>query len=117
LLSLLVVLAMLEGRASAAPENGPSFDVKAATDAYLAKMSPEQRARSDAYFEGGYWLLLWDFLYGAGISLLILGLGWSARMRDRAKRVTKSNSVHAFVYWAQYLLVTTVLAFPLTVYE
>jgi hypothetical protein len=23
---------------------------------------PEQRARSDAYFEGGYWLILWDFV-------------------------------------------------------
>ena len=25
-------------------------------------MPPSQRARSDAYFEGGYWLQLWDFL-------------------------------------------------------
>ena len=39
-----------------------AFDVKAAVEAYLAKMPPAQRARSDAYFENGYWLLLWDFL-------------------------------------------------------
>jgi STE24 endopeptidase len=43
---------------------GPSFDPVAATDAYLARLSPEQRQRSDAYFEGGYWLQLWGFLYG-----------------------------------------------------
>ena len=38
------------------------FDVKAAVDAYLASVPAAQRARSNAYFEGGYWLLLWDFL-------------------------------------------------------
>jgi STE24 endopeptidase len=40
------------------------FDVDAATAAYLATMTPAARARSDAYFEGGYWLVLWDFLFG-----------------------------------------------------
>ena len=38
------------------------FDVEAATNAYMAELSPAQRARSDAYFEGGYWLILWDLL-------------------------------------------------------
>jgi hypothetical protein len=32
---------------------GPRFDVKAAVDAYLARVPPDQRARSDAYFKGG----------------------------------------------------------------
>jgi STE24 endopeptidase len=39
----------------------PPFDVKAAVDEYLAKVPREQRVRSDAYFEGGDWLILWDF--------------------------------------------------------
>ena len=34
-----------------------AFDVKAAVEAYLAKMPPAQRVRSDAYFEGP-WLTL-----------------------------------------------------------
>jgi STE24 endopeptidase len=100
-----------------APAPSPGFDVKAATDAYLAKMTPEQRARSDAYFEGGYWLQLWDFLYGAAVALLLLGLRWSAKMRDLAERVTSFKTVHAAVYWAQYLVITTLVGFPLTVYE
>jgi len=50
----------------------PPFDVKAATDAYLATVPPDKRARSDAYFEGGYWLQLWDFLLSAAILLLLL---------------------------------------------
>jgi hypothetical protein len=39
--------------APAASQTGPAFDVNAAVDTYLAKMPPAQRARSDAYFEGG----------------------------------------------------------------
>jgi hypothetical protein len=44
---------------------GAGFDVERATQALLDLLSPEQRARSDAYFEGGYWLRLWQFLYGS----------------------------------------------------
>src|ERR1039457_6017526 len=39
-----------------------SFDVNAAVDAYLAKMTPAERARSNASFERGYWLRFWGFL-------------------------------------------------------
>jgi STE24 endopeptidase len=95
----------------------PHFDVTAATNAYLAQIPAEKTARSDAYFEGGYWLILWDFLYGAAIALLLLNLRWSARMRDLAERVTRFKPVHTFVYWVQYLVLTTILVLPLTVYE
>ncbi|HEY6909724.1 MAG TPA: hypothetical protein VI356_10165, partial [Myxococcales bacterium] len=40
-----------------------SIDPAAATRAYLDQLPAAQRARSDAYFEGGYWLILWDFLW------------------------------------------------------
>jgi hypothetical protein len=42
------------------PEAQPSdhFDPEAATNAYLAEIPAAARARSDAYFEGGYWLIL-----------------------------------------------------------
>jgi STE24 endopeptidase len=101
------------------PEAEPSdhFDPEAATNAYLAEMPAAARARADAYFEGGYWLILWDFLYGAAVSLLLLNLRWSARMRDFAERVTRFKPVHTLVYWAEYLVLTTILFFPLTVYE
>ena len=45
---------------------GPDFDVDEATDAYINLLSKEDRARSDSYMEGGYWLQLWGFLYGLG---------------------------------------------------
>jgi len=93
------------------------FDPEAATNAYLALIPPSAKSRSDAYFEGGYWLLLWDFLYGAVIALLILNLRWSARMRDLAERITPFGPLRTAVYWTEYVLLIAVLGFPLGVYE
>jgi STE24 endopeptidase len=101
----------------AAAQASPHFDATAATNAYLAQIPADKTARSDAYFEGGYWLILWDFLYGAVVALLLLNLRWSARMRDLAERVTRFKPVHTCVYWLQYLVLTSILIFPLTVYE
>jgi len=93
------------------------FDVKAAVDAYLAKVPREQRARSDAYFEGGYWLILWDFLSTAVVLWLLLHFRWSARMRDFGERITRFRPLQSALYWFQFLIVTSLLTFPLTVYE
>ena len=101
------------------PEAQPSphFDATAATNAYLEQIPADKTARSDAYFEGGYWLILWDFLYGVVVSLLLLNLRWSARMRDLSERVTRFKPLQTFLYAAQYLVLTFILGFPLTVYE
>lgn len=101
------------------PEAQPSdhFDPEAATNAYLAQIPAQARTRSDVYFEGGYWLILWDFLYTVAVSLLLLNLRWSARMRAVAERFTRFRAVHSLVYWAEYLVLTSILVFPLTVYE
>ena len=101
----------------AAAQPSDHFDVDAATDAYLALMPASAKARSDAYFEGGYWLILWDFLLGAVIALLLLNLGWSAWMRDLAERITRWKWLQTFIYWVEYLLLTFVLGFPMAVYE
>lgn len=93
------------------------FDVAAATKAYLALIPEKQRFRSDSYFEGGYWLLLWDFLYGAGVSLILLTSRLSVRMRDLAERITRRRPIQALIYGAQYLLFVSVATFPLTLYE
>ena len=39
-----------------AAATGDHIDPVAATNAYLATMPADKKARSDAYFEGGYWL-------------------------------------------------------------
>jgi STE24 endopeptidase len=99
-------------RAAAVP-----FDPNAATAAYMARLSPEAKARSDAYFEGGYWLLLWSFLYGLGVAWLLLGTRLSARMRDAAERISKRTWLQTGVYGVEYIALTAVLGFPLTLYS
>lgn len=102
--------------ANAAPQAQP-FDVNPAVNAYLAKMPPAQRARSDAYFEGGYWLILWDFLLTIFIMGLLLRFRWSARMRNLAERITRFRPLQTALYWIQFVIVASLLNFPLTVYE
>ncbi|HEY4883321.1 MAG TPA: M48 family metallopeptidase [Myxococcales bacterium] len=94
-----------------------SIDPAAATRAYLEQLPAEQRARSDAYFEGGYWLSLWSFLWSAGIFLLLLQTGVSARMRDLAERATQVKALQTGLYWTQFTIAAAVLSFPLSVYR
>ena len=93
------------------------FDPVAATNAYLATVPPDKKAKSDAYFEGGYWLILWDFLASSIVLLILLMTGWSARMRDLAEKITRFKPIHTFLYWVQFLVITSLLTFPLAVYE
>jgi Zn-dependent protease with chaperone function len=103
---------------AAAPHASPeSFDVNTAVDFYLAKMPPPERARSNSYFEGGYWLLLWDFLSTVAVMWLLLRFRWSMRMRDLAERITRIRALQTALYWLQFILVVAVITFPLTVYE
>src|ERR1022692_4525882 len=95
----------------------PTLDVNAAVEAYFAKMPPAQRARSNAYFEGGYWLLLWDFLSTVVVMWLLLRFRWSMRMRDLAERITRFRPLQTALYWVQFVIVVSVLTFPLSVYE
>jgi STE24 endopeptidase len=101
----------------AAAQPSSNFNAAAATDAYMALMPPEAIARSNAYFEGGYWLILWDFLYGAAVCLVLLNLRWSARMRDLSVRISRFRWLQVFLYWLQYMVVTTILGLPLAWYE
>ncbi len=96
---------------------GQKFDPAAATRAWLDSMPAEKRAKSDAYFEGTYWLILWNFLMGSAISLLLLGTRISARLRDFAERKTQSKSLQVVLYVIPYILLASVLSFPLGVYE
>ena len=93
------------------------FDAAAATQAWLASVPPEQRAKSDAYFEGGYWLILWNFLLAVAISIFLLGSRISARMRDFAQGVTRFRSGQVALYSFGFLAITSALSLPLNVYQ
>jgi STE24 endopeptidase len=94
-----------------------AFDADAATQAYMAELTPAQRANSDAYFEGGYWLTGWDLLVALGVAWLLLGSRLSARMRNLAERLTRWRWLQTAIYAIQYIVLTTVLTLPWALYE
>lgn len=102
-------------RISAANPN--SFDPAAATQAWLGTVPADQRAKSDAYFEGGYWLILWNFLLVAAIAIFLLASRTSAALRDFAERVTRFKTLQVMVYAIPFTLITTLLVFPLELYQ
>ena len=93
------------------------FDADKATNAYLARISGDARTKSDSYFEGGYVLLFVDALVAIAVSALLLFLRISSRMRKIAEGVTRSRFFQAPIYIALYLVLTTILTLPLTIYE
>src|SRR5437660_3257386 len=103
--------------ATGSPQIARSFDPAAATQAWLATVPAEKRAKSNAYFEGGYWLILWNFLLSAAIFLFLLMSHISARLRDFAERVTRFKTLQVALYAIAFILITAALSFPLNLYE
>jgi STE24 endopeptidase len=99
------------------PSIAPGTDPATATRAWLDTVPADKRAKSDAYFEGGYWLILWNFLVSAAISIFLLASGLSARIRDLAERMTRFKAMQVALYAFAFILLNAVLSFPLSVYE
>src|SRR5947207_5098043 len=122
LLCCLISLRPVQAQVSPSPisstaEAVKSFDRVEATKAWLSTVPADKRAKSDAYFEGGYWLILWNFLAGAAIAIFLLASKWSARLRDFAERTTNSKSIQVAIYAVGYVLIVAVLSFPLAFYQ
>jgi STE24 endopeptidase len=92
-------------------------DAEAATQAYLDRLPADVVARSNAYFEGGYWLQLWNFLLGLVVSWLLLRRRISARVRDACQRLGRFGLVRDALYGAFYAVASWVLTLPLAVYQ
>ncbi len=95
----------------------PDFDVERATQAYIELLSPEQRALSDAYTNGGYWLQFWVFLLELAVVWLLLSTRFSAKMRDFSERLSRRKPIQTAIYAMQYIVITAVLEFPLALYQ
>jgi STE24 endopeptidase len=92
-------------------------DAEKATQAYLERLPADVVARSNAYFEGGYWLQLWNFLLGLAIAVFLLSGQRSARMRDWAQRVGRWPLVRDGIFGGLYAVAAWVLSLPLTIYQ
>lgn len=90
---------------------------EAATKAYLARISPEARARSDNYFEGKYWLQLWNALLSVAVLWLLLGTRCSAAMRNLSERITRVKAAQTALYVLQFVALTWLIGMPLGIYS
>jgi STE24 endopeptidase len=92
-------------------------DPEAATQAFLQRIPADVKARSDAYFEGGYWLQLCNFLLGLVIAGVLLQGRLSTGVRDWARRKLRRTALADGVYGGFYALAGWVLSLPLTIYQ
>lgn len=113
---MLAGLALVAPGTALAAQSGGVFDPEAATQAYLATLKGAARAKSDAYFEGGYWILLWGTLVAIVSDLVILRTGLSARFRDWAERWGKWRWLQTMLWTLPYILVSTLIVAPWTIY-
>lgn len=95
---------------------GPDFDVARATDAYIATVPAEARERSDAYFEGGYWIDLWGTVITVLVAWLLLSGRISAGLRDAIERRIRRPNLQVLAYVVVYLLAVSLLTLPWTLY-
>ena len=122
ILLVLLLVGVLPGRAALAQTSAPltaapaaPFNVEAATQAYLNTLTPAQKAKSDAYFVGGYWLELWGILYALAVAAVFLSAGLSRRLKALVGRLPRAW-LRTLAYVMLYLLLAWALSFPLSVY-
>ena len=59
-----------------------SFDVEAATAAYIDGLGEEALAQASAYTTGSQWLMLWGLLISAIVTLFIIRTGLLTKTAD-----------------------------------
>jgi STE24 endopeptidase len=95
---------------------GPTFDAGRATDAYIATVPAADRAQSDAYFEGGYWIDFWSALIAVAACLLLLRLRFAARVRDFAAARGGGPFIQALAVAAAFVAALSLLTLPWSLY-
>ncbi|MFL6750561.1 MAG: M48 family metallopeptidase [Sphingomicrobium sp.] len=93
-----------------------AFNPEVATKAYLSTLQGAARAKSDAYFEGGYWLPLWGAVVSVVSYWLMLRFRWSAAWSGWAQRVTRRRWLQPALYALPFTLVSAAIVLPWTIY-
>jgi STE24 endopeptidase len=90
--------------------------VQAATRAWLDTIPAAQRAKTDAYYEGGYWLQLWGALISVALTVLLLATGLSRRLREWAERATRFRPLQVALYAIGFFALFWLLTLPWSAY-
>jgi len=92
-----------------------AFDPNAATARYIDSLGPAALQKAHDYTVGKEWLLLWDLVVAGIVTWLIVRSGILDRIDCRIAE--KRRNLRAFTVSAIYVLLSTVLTLPWTVYE
>ncbi len=113
---LLTVNSQDQSQPKAAIAGHEYFNTDSAVNQYLNQLTPEQKSRSDSYFEGGYWLILWDFVAELIIAWIFLYMGLSGWICKLALKTRKKN-IQNLIYIFSYFLLSFLISFPYTIYK
>jgi STE24 endopeptidase len=92
------------------------FDVETATLAYLDTLQGAARDSSDAYFEGGHWLILWGALVAILVDWLILRFRMSAGFRNLGEKVSKRRWIVTWITAFLYTVAGWLMILPWTIF-
>ncbi len=92
-----------------------TFDPQAATRAMIDGLGPAALAKAEAYTTGGHWLMLGGLVVTAIVTAIFVRL----RILDRldARLAGRGRAVRHFVLFAEYFLVSALLALPWSIYS
>jgi STE24 endopeptidase len=93
------------------------FDPVAATQAYLAVLTPAQHAKAQAYTQGGHWLLLWGALVAVAAAWIVLRSGVLLRLRDGIERGRRKPWRVALIVVLADGVLEALLGLPWSVYS
>ena len=92
-----------------------SFDVEAATAAYINGLGEEALAQAAAYTTGNQWLILWGLLISAIVTLIMIRTSWLTKTDDKLSK--RGFIIRVFSISAVYLVVSEVLEMPWSVFS
>ncbi len=99
----------LIAHAAPAPVN---FDPVAETEKLLNTLPAEARAKSDAYFEGGYVIQVWNLVLGLVIAWGLLRFGVPQKLRDIAERRFQGRFLQGVLFLAMFTVVSAIIDLP-----
>ena len=91
-----------------------SFDVEAATAAYVDGLGEEALVQAAAYTSGNQWLMLWGLLISAIVTLIIVRTGLLTKTADKLSK--RGFFIRVFSISAVYLVVSELLELPWSVF-
>lgn len=93
------------------------FDPAAATQAYLAVLTPAEHAKAQAYTQGGHWLLLCGTRVAVAVAWLVLRSGVLVKVRDGIEKGAPKPVRVALAVLIVDAVLEMILSLPWSVYS